>query len=292
MKEIECYKINEVLEHKYYQVPQELCENPLYKYNLNSDSKLLYGFLLDRITLSQKHNWYDKEGNIYLIFTRHEVQDKLGLSDKTVTKAFNLLAEANLIFEKRQGLGKPNLIYVGKIQHQEIPVVPDTEKIRVLNRKNYDSGVVESTVLDTENLRPINTNNIKTNITNLISSNQDEVGKVNSYGDIFKKNIEYDNLISDIRNADLIEDITNIAIDTLNTKKDFVYINSEPKPTQVVKSQLLKINPGHIEYVVNCLKDNTKKIKNIKSYTLTALYNSVNTMSLDSTLAVGYIMSN
>lgn len=292
MNDIQYYKINEVLEHRYYQIPQELCENPIYKYNLNSDSKLLYGFLLDRITLSQKHNWYDKEGNIYLIFTRHEVQEKLGLSDKTVTKAFNMLTKTNLILEKRQGQGKPNYIYVGKIQHQEIPVIPDAEKVRPLNRKISDSGVVENTVLDTENLRGINTNNVNTNITNLISSNLDKVDKEISYGDIFKENIEYENLIGNIRNADLIEDITNIAIDTLNTKKDFVYINSEPKSAQVVKSQLLKINPGHIEYVINCLKDNTKKIKNIKSYTLTALYNSVNTMSLDSTLAVGYIMNN
>jgi len=289
MTKIECYKINEVLEHKYYQIPQELCENPLYKYDLNSDSKLLYGFLLDRLTLSQKHNWYDREGNIYLIFPRHEVQDKLGLSDKTVTKAFNILAKANLILEKRQGQGKPNYIYVGKIQHQEIPVIPDTEKVRALNRKSYDSGIGDSTVLDTENLRPINTNNINTNITNLISSNQDEV---DSYANLFKKNIEYDVLVDDPYNVDVIKNITDTAIDTLNTNKATVYINSEPKPTEIVKSQLLKLNAGHIQYVVNCLKDNTKKVKNIKSYTLTALYNSVNTMSLDSTLAVGYIMNN
>lgn len=77
MQDIEYYKINEVLEHKYYQIPQELFINPLYKDNLNSDSKILYGFLLDRLTLSQKHNWYDKENRIYLIFTREEVQEKL-----------------------------------------------------------------------------------------------------------------------------------------------------------------------------------------------------------------------
>lgn len=292
MSKINCYKINEILENKYYQVPQELCESPLYKYHLNSDSKLLYGFLLDRVTLSQKNHWYDNDGNIYLIFTRHEVQEKLGLSDKTVTKAFNLLAGANLIFEKRQGLGKPNLIYVGKIQHQEISAVSDTEKVRALNRKMYDSGVVENTILDTENLRAINTNNINTNITNLISSNQDGVDMVNSYEDIFKENIEYEVLIDDPLNAELVKNITDIAIDTLATNKEFIYINSEPKPTAIVKSQLLKINPGHIEYVVNSLKNNTKKVKNIKSYILTALYNSVNTMHLDSTLTAGYIINN
>ena len=77
MQDIEYYKINEVLSHKYYQVPQELFSNKLYKDNLNSDSKILYGFLLDRLTLSQKHNWVDKNGNIYLIFTREELKNKL-----------------------------------------------------------------------------------------------------------------------------------------------------------------------------------------------------------------------
>ena len=67
MEEINYYKANEVLENKYYMMLQELFENSLYKYALNSDGKLLYMFLLDRLTLSQKNNWYDKNGNVYVI---------------------------------------------------------------------------------------------------------------------------------------------------------------------------------------------------------------------------------
>ena len=122
------YKSNETLEHKYYQIPQELFESPLYKDNLNSDSKILYAFLLDRLSLSIKNHWVDKEDRIYLIFTREEVQEKLNLSDKTVTKAFKQLNDSGLVEEKRQGLGKPNLIYVGKIQYQE------AENLRFLKR--------------------------------------------------------------------------------------------------------------------------------------------------------------
>jgi len=103
MNEINYYKINEVLEHQYYQMPKELYTNSLYKQSLNSDSKILYTFLLDRLTLSQKNNWYDENGNVYLIFTRQEVQDKLCLSEKTVTRAFNQLVGTNLISEKGRG---------------------------------------------------------------------------------------------------------------------------------------------------------------------------------------------
>ena len=95
------YKSNETYENKYFQIPQELFINKLYRDKLNSDSKLLYGFLLDRLTLSVKNHWYDENNNVYLIFTRKEVEEKLNLSDKTVTKAFNQLKEVNLIYEKK-----------------------------------------------------------------------------------------------------------------------------------------------------------------------------------------------
>lgn len=92
----------------------ELFFNKNYRDKLNSDSKILYGFLLNRLTLSAKNNWVDENGDIFLIFTRKEVQERLDLSDKTVTKAFKQLKDCKLIHEKRQGANKPNLIYVGK----------------------------------------------------------------------------------------------------------------------------------------------------------------------------------
>ena len=145
------YKANECFEHLYYQIPMELFFNTKYKDKLNSDSKILYGFLLNRLTLSAKNNWIDENGSIFLIFTRKEVQELLNLSDKTVTKAFKQLKDCKLIYEKKQGANKPNLIYVGKIEHDK--------KLIQLIRKNYESRIVKSTTHDTENLRPNYNNN-------------------------------------------------------------------------------------------------------------------------------------
>lgn len=145
------YKANECFEHLNYQIPMELFFNKNYKDKLNSDSKILYGFLLNRLALSKKNNWFDEEGNVFLIFTRKEVQELLNLSDKTATKAFKQLKECKLIYEKKQGSTKPNLIYVGKIEH-------DKNLIKVI-RKNYESRVGKSTSHDTENLRPNYNNN-------------------------------------------------------------------------------------------------------------------------------------
>lgn len=152
--EFKPYKINECFEHLYYQIPQELFFNPFYKDKLSSDSKILYGFLLNRLTLSAKNNWFDENGTIYLIFTRKEVQNLLNLSDKTVTKAFKQLADCNLIYEKKRGSTKPNYIYVGKIEHNK--------NIEKVIRKNSVSRVGESTISGSENLRARN-NNINKN---------------------------------------------------------------------------------------------------------------------------------
>ena len=81
------YKVNKVLENVFYQIPKELFINPLYS-NLNSDSILLYGLLLDRLSVSMKNKWIDKDVNIYLVYSRKEAQKMLKLSDKPITRAF------------------------------------------------------------------------------------------------------------------------------------------------------------------------------------------------------------
>ena len=121
------YMANEILENVFYQVPKELFTNPNYS-KLSSDSKLLYSLLLDRLLLSMKNKWIDSDGKIYLIFSRKEAGELLNLSDKTITKAFKQLNEVKLIYEKRLGFKKNNIIYVGKINHSKF-----------MNRKISDS---------------------------------------------------------------------------------------------------------------------------------------------------------
>lgn len=137
------YKQNEYLENSFYQLPKELFCNSYYT-ELNLTSKVLYALLLDRLSLSIKNKWIDKNGNIYLAFSRKEVCDTLNLSNKTVTKAFKQLRDVKLIEERKQGFKKNNIIYVGKINH---------ENNKTYSRKTSDSINGVSTITDTENLR-------------------------------------------------------------------------------------------------------------------------------------------
>lgn len=84
--------------------------------NLSSDSKILYSCLLERTSLTFRHEWLDEENRVYIIFTVEEIMGTLGRSNKTAVKIFNGLDSTSggigLIERKKRGLGKPNVIYV------------------------------------------------------------------------------------------------------------------------------------------------------------------------------------
>ncbi len=96
----------------FYRVPKVLFTNERF-WNISADAKMLYGILLDRMSLSAKNGWIDKNGRVYIIFTIDEAKMALNCAEQ---KAIKLLSElekkAGLIERNRQGLGKPNLIYV------------------------------------------------------------------------------------------------------------------------------------------------------------------------------------
>ena len=266
MKEIDYYKNNEILENSYYQIPQELFINKLYKEKLNSDSKILYAFLLDRLSLSQKNHWFDELNRVYLIFTREEVQDKLCLSEKTVTKAFKQLTDTNLIAEKRQGLGKPNLIYVGKIQHEEIITNIEQKNLQVLNSKNYGSREVKNTILDAEKFPTINPYNIKTNITNTISINPQS----NNVG-ISLKAVKEKCQLNDFSKEEqtMLEDVIERLYYADTLKVGSVIITNSK-----ILSKLALINKNNLIQLLDIAKS-SNNIKNITNYLMICLYNNL-----------------
>lgn len=265
LKDLQFYKSNEILSNKFYQIPQELFVSSLYKDKLNSDSKILYAFLLDRLSLSSKNHWIDEHKNIYLIFTRQEVQDKLGLSEKTATKAFKQLIDVNLIAEKRQGLGKPNLIYVAKIQYEDKCNIPNTENLQVLNSNFYGSGIVQNTVQEQENLPTINTNNIKTNIinTNSINPNSDE--------DIELMEIKNQCKLNDFSKEEktILEDVI-----TSLYYKDTLKVGNVSVNHYKILDKLKLIAKGNLIQLLEIL-NNIPNIQNAKNYLMICLYNNL-----------------
>ncbi|AZF90587.1 DnaD-like helicase loader [Streptococcus phage CHPC869] len=103
--------INEVKNNAFYQFPQWLLKEEHYK-NLGDKAKLMYMLLFDRRTLSIKNKWYDDDGQIYMYFTIEQFMQELNCSNKAVVKAKKELVEVGLLEEVRQGVNKPNRLYI------------------------------------------------------------------------------------------------------------------------------------------------------------------------------------
>ena len=96
----------------FYRVPKALVKADLFQ-KMSGDAKLLYAVLLDRMSLSIKNGWQDKHGNAYIICTIEEVMDSIHCARQKAVKLLDELEqEFRLIERRRQGLGKPNLLYV------------------------------------------------------------------------------------------------------------------------------------------------------------------------------------
>jgi len=95
------------------------------------------------------------------------------------------------------------------------------------------------------------------------------------YEDILKENLEYDYLLSSHRNdKERLNEIMQIILDAVCSTKPTIRINGENMPQSVVKSRLLKLNPMHIDYVLDAMRDCPSDIRNIRAYLLTTLYNA------------------
>ena len=97
--------------------------------------------------------------------------------------------------------------------------------------------------------------------------------------DLVKKNIDFDVLLHTYsREQDLVEEIYQLILETVQTEKDMIRIAGEYYPAGFVKGKLLKLNYSHIEYVLECMDKNTTKVRNIKQYLLAALFNAPSTI--------------
>lgn len=97
----------------FYKVPKALFTDKKY-HSVSTDAKMLYGLLLDRMHLSVKNGWTDKYGRVYQYFTVKQAREFLRFGHEKICRLFSELEAAYLILRKRQGQGKPNIIYVKK----------------------------------------------------------------------------------------------------------------------------------------------------------------------------------
>ena len=146
-------------QYQFYRIPKLLITSERFK-DVSVESKLLYGLMLDRLSLSIKNGWFDSLNRAYIIYTIEDVTEDMHCgSQKAVKLVAELEKKAGLIKKKRQGLGKPSLIYVLKFS----TVCPQkTSESQFKNGENHNSGNVKITTQEFPNSQPNKTNQNQT----------------------------------------------------------------------------------------------------------------------------------
>lgn len=273
----------------FYRIPRQLVIGAEFRH-LSTDAKLLYGMMLDRMGLSARNGWYDELDRVYIYYTVDEIMEDLCCGHN---KAVRLLAELDtvkgvgLIERKKQGQGKPTIIYVrqfveaahrGKSEPPRLPKTGSAEasKGEAKVARNDTSRLPESGSAD----RPKREANYTDTSQNEKSYTDPSIYPAPSPPESYeacleeiKEQIDYP-LLSISYIDDTPDGVLELICDVLCSTAPGVRIGGETIPTAKVKARFRKLRFEHISYVLDSLNKTTSDIKNIRAYLLTALYNA------------------
>lgn len=249
--------------YSFYRIPKMLFTEEIFE-ALSTDAKVLYGLLLDRISLSRENGWMDDAGRVYVYYTIKSVKKSMRCAN---TKACGLLRELNefgLIERKKQGLGKPTIIYVKDFTR--------FRKAELLDSEKQNSVILHTGTLDNRKSETNKTekNNTESNKTNPILSGADkDMDERTSYRNYLNSQLDMEIMYERYPyDRETLDTIMDLMLDVVCSKRRTIRIAGDDKPVNVVKSQFLKINSMHLEYVMDCMKKNPAKVRNIKQYLL------------------------
>ncbi|MDW8553547.1 MULTISPECIES: replication initiator protein A [unclassified Staphylococcus] len=130
------FNIKEIQKEKFYQLPKVFFTNPKYV-NLSNDAKITWSILRDRLDLSIRNNWVDKNGDIFFIYTNEKLKSILNISSPNkLSKIKKELTQADLFNQIRVGLNKPNKLYIKKPEVTEADVYYISQQENDIEQRN------------------------------------------------------------------------------------------------------------------------------------------------------------
>ncbi len=274
----------------FYRIPRRLILADCFK-RVSTDAKLLYGLMLDRMSLSAKNGWFDEQGRVYIYFQLSEIQADMNCGHD---KAIKILGELDskkgigLIERVKQGQGKPARIYVKQFISRTVstgrspdlgnaePQTSEKPKSRLPERRSADFGESEGSYIEI---------------------NHTELNQLDPSTDLAKQlreNIDYDflRLRLTMDEMEQVDELVEIMADAASATTSTVKIGGQEIPTANVRHRFLMLNAIHIEYVMDCFRQNQTQIHNIHAYLLTALYRAPTTINHFYDAAVRYDANN
>ena len=311
--EFDYYYGVEAEQFTFVRVPKVLFADKEHFGGLSNEAKLLYGLLLERMSLSRKNNWIDKHNRVYIIFPVEEIEESLDVGHE---KAFNLLKELDdqsgigLVRKKRRGLGLPSILYVknfivkGEQNTDRVPTSRSTEnefqevgktdikksenqtsenpKNRLLEVRNSDSNNIDINNTDMSYTFNQSINLPRTGFQNFSPGADGLIDGIdrNTVEEEVKKQIDYDCLMSfkDDAVVKMVEEIKDLMADVLCGERTVI---SEGKRVseETAKSAYRKITFDHVQYVMKSLVSYLDKISRIDRFLTASLFNSVYTLT-------------
>jgi hypothetical protein len=297
----------------FYRIPKALFTDSYFK-DLSSDAKILYGLMLDRMSLSIKNQWFDDKNRAYIYFSIEDIMELLNCGRNKAIKSMRELDDETgigLIEKRRQGFGKVNVIYVKtfmpektdekkfgeeleKFKKQTSEENEEPAEVYISNfmkSQNQTSRSPENKLQEVYISNPNNTNLSDTEMNDnksnpIISVDEKRFDSDNrsedyqAYENLVKETVDYESLeVTHHDDMRQVDEIVNLIVETVMCKNDKILIASNWYPTALVKKKFLMLTYSHIEYVLHCMRGNTTKVKNIKKYLLAALFNAPSTMN-------------
>ena len=326
--ELDFYYGRESEQFTFYRLPKALITDERFK-DMSNNAKLLYGLMLDRMSLSKRRGWLDEDNKVFIKYSLNNIEEDLNVSKKTAGVLLKELENIGLIDMVKQ-TGVANVIYVknfvsedkssaGKTPVKEVRqdtnnTSEDMELVKKVHQcqngtsegdtpeDNFHQGNLwdgtreETTTVLGELLHP-NNKDTKINMSNTNPISQsyqqmDEVDQATAYMELIRENIEYDIMMQNQkwRDRDMYDELYQLICDVVCVPRKTIRIAGEDYPYSLVKSKFLKLNSSHLQYVIGCMEKNTTKVANIKAYLITALYNAPNTISHYFTAEVNHDM--
>ena len=297
----------------FYRIPKALFTDSYFK-DLSSDAKILYGLMLDRMSLSIKNQWFDENNRAYIYFSIEDIMELLNCGRNKAIKSMQELDDETgigLIEKRRQGFGKVNIIYVKTFMPEKTEEKSLEDELKKFKKQTSEENE-ESTEVYNSNFKKSQNQTSRSpenklqevyisnpNYTNLsdtemnynksnqiVSADENRSDGDNrsedyqAYENLVKETIDYESLeVTHHDDMRQVDEIVNLIVETVMCKNDKILIASNWYPASLVKKKFLMLTYSHIEYVLHCMSGNTTKVKNIKKYLLAALFNAPSTMN-------------
>jgi len=268
------FNIQESEQFTFYRIPKVLFTCSKYK-GVSVEAKLLFGLLLDRIGLSSKNGWCDSDGLVFIYFTIVGAMECLGCGHEKAGKLFCELEKIDLIERRKQGQGKPMMIYVKKfIRDMGETDISTSGKTNVKKSETPTSKNLNFSSKDIGKSDAINTDKNYTDLNYINPS----IG-ADDMKEILKEKIEYKIFVERVpTKRKRIDELVSIMTDAICSGSDTIRVSGNDLPKKRVYERFMELSFEHIQYVLECLEKNPADIRNIQAYLLAALYNAPATM--------------